>query len=214
MFKYSTPQLNELVRAAQAGDIAARDEVVAASMPLLYMLANKYRTIRSIPTEADDLAQEAAIHILRAIKNWDGTGSFRTVIDYYAKRGFHNANRHCAFKAVTPPKQQTGYSPASQHHAAMAWASHKRPGDIIGEDGEIMTPIDLLAAPENHVERIVQRDVVDVALATLNSGERILVARRISPRTCDLVVVTDAAMHGVMRKLRNWGANNQHLTAG
>lgn len=68
----------ELVRAAQAGDTAARQELIEAFLPAIGALARQYR---SSVVDRLDLLQEGVVDLLRALHRYDpdrGTAFCRT----------------------------------------------------------------------------------------------------------------------------------------
>ncbi|HXF97035.1 MAG TPA: sigma-70 family RNA polymerase sigma factor [Gaiellaceae bacterium] len=61
-------ELDEIVRRAQAGDAAAREELIARYLPYLNALARRYRVDG---LEHLDLVQEACVGLLRALARYD-----------------------------------------------------------------------------------------------------------------------------------------------
>jgi RNA polymerase sigma-B factor len=57
-----------LMRYRRAGDVAARDELIALYMPLAVRLAQRYRSVNEA---ADDLVQVAALALVKAIDRFD-----------------------------------------------------------------------------------------------------------------------------------------------
>ena len=65
---FDEPRTRQLLWAARTGDRAARDRIVGAYVPHVRRIASGYRDL-GVPL--DDLAQEGAIGLLRAIDDYD-----------------------------------------------------------------------------------------------------------------------------------------------
>src|SRR6266540_6391813 len=83
--------LNDLARRAQAGDQAAREELIGRMLPLVNSIARAYRTTG---LEHADLVQEGCVGILRALQRYDTDRG--TPFSAYAARGFARRSRSCA----------------------------------------------------------------------------------------------------------------------
>jgi RNA polymerase primary sigma factor len=92
-----------LVRAAQSGDRAARDQLVTSNLGLVRSVAARYRDL-GLPF--DDLVQEGAIGLLDAIEHYDpGRGaSFEAYSRFRVRRAIQNALTEKA-RLIRLPKQ-------------------------------------------------------------------------------------------------------------
>jgi RNA polymerase primary sigma factor len=126
-----------LLRAAQRGDRAARDQLVTSGLGLVRSVASHYRDL-GLPL--DDLVQEGAIGLLDAIDHYDpGRGaSFETYARFRVRRAIRNALTDKA-RLIRLPKQvverRRAIERAEARLAATAAGRQPTPAEIADATG-------------------------------------------------------------------------------
>ena len=90
-----TPDGHELIRRAQAGEVAAFEELVAAHIPRLRRFA---RAMAKSEADADDLAQEALIKVYRSLRSYRFESSFSTWLHRLTRNCFVDGLRSAAVR--------------------------------------------------------------------------------------------------------------------
>lgn len=88
-----------LVARAQAGDLKARDELIAANMGIIWQMARKY-AIGATILEPEDLVSEGVTGLMHAIEKFDASRGFLFMT--YAGRWVHQRIAYAAVCARTP----------------------------------------------------------------------------------------------------------------
>ena len=142
--------LDALVRAAQAGDEAALNELLVRLQPLVLRRCARFLPYR---VDAEEAAQDALLAISRSLRSYTGRGSFHgwvTVIASNCARATYRSLRRRAEVAGVPP-QLEGIDPQTT-------------SVIAGTRLDLVETIDALgAAHPDLVEPFVLRDLGELA---------------------------------------------------
>ncbi|MEN3974900.1 sigma-70 family RNA polymerase sigma factor [Emcibacter sp. SYSU 3D8] len=150
--------LGGLMASAQAGDQAAYDALLHASVPLVRAVARG----RGVPPETvDDVVQETLLTIHRARHTYDPTRSFRAWLRTIADR-----------RAIDLLRRQ-GRQRSREVHDELAYASHADPAPVRPTrpelDGDLRRAVDSLPDGQRQaVEELTLKDrtLAEAAMAT------------------------------------------------
>src|SRR5579885_1866862 len=139
----------DLVRRAQAGDPAAREQLIGRLLPLVSSLARRFRTEGLDQT---DLIQEGVVGLLRALERYDPARGvpFPAYATWWIRQALQEARSDFIRPFRLPPKalRQLGRLRSARHRI---WASERR----------APTPRELAAAtaiPLGQVEALLAAD--------------------------------------------------------
>lgn len=150
-----------LLRAAQRGDRAAREQLATAQLGLVRSIASHYRDF-GLPF--DDLVQEGAIGLLDAIDNYDPDrgSSFETFARFRIRRAIRNALTEKA-RLIRLPKQVVERRRAIEHAEATLAAE---------ASGRTPSPAEIATATGLSVGCV--KDARSASVATVSLDEPIL----------------------------------------
>jgi RNA polymerase primary sigma factor len=150
-----------LLRAAQRGDRAAREQLATAQLGLVRSIASHYRDF-GLPF--DDLVQEGAIGLLDAIDNYDPDrgSSFETFARFRIRRAIRNALTEKA-RLIRLPKQVVERRRAIEHAEATLAAA---------ASGRTPTPAEIATATGLSVGCV--KDTRSASVASVSLDEPIL----------------------------------------
>lgn len=117
----------DLVRRAQAGDIAAREQLVDNLLPLVSVLARRYRTDG---LEQTDLIQEGIVGILRALERYDPERGvpFAAFATWWIRQGLQDARSDFIRPFRLPPKALRQLSQLKSEHQRIYQADRRSAG--------------------------------------------------------------------------------------
>ena len=129
----------DLVRRAQAGDVAAREQLIDNLLPLVSALARRYRTEG---LEQTDLIQEGIVGLLRALERYDPQHGvpFAAFATWWIRQGLQDARSDFIRPFRLPPKALRQLSQLKSEHQRIYQSSGRSAG--IAELAE-RTSIDL-----------------------------------------------------------------------
>ncbi|MBD0330756.1 MAG: sigma-70 family RNA polymerase sigma factor [Thermoleophilia bacterium] len=123
----------ELVRAAQAGDVAARERLIERSIPLVVSLARSYRVDG---LDLADLIQEGCVGILRALARYDPDRGvpFEAYAAWWVRQALQELRSDFVRPLRLPPKALRQLARLKSEHARVYAAERREPS--LGELGE------------------------------------------------------------------------------
>lgn len=170
-------------------DLPSRDRIVRAYARLCFSIASRYA---SNPDHVEDLAQEGAFGIMRALDRFDPVHGTR--FSAYARPWVHNfvsaASSRVAVVVDVPPRTfieaRSGRLPGERGRIASAASSPTFSLDAPVRDGGVETEMDRMVsrAPSPEEECIASasrahyRIFVDRAMEALSERERLVISRR------------------------------------
>lgn len=117
-------RMPDLVRRAQAGDVAARERLIDNLLPLVSALARRYRTEG---LEQTDLIQEGIVGLLRALERFDPARGvpFAAFATWWIRQGLQDARSDFIRPFRLPPKALRQLSQLKSEHQRIYQADHR-----------------------------------------------------------------------------------------
>jgi RNA polymerase sigma factor (sigma-70 family) len=117
-------EADELARRAQAGDDAAREELIRRLLPLVHSTARRYRTEG---LEQADLLQEGIVGLLRALQRFDpGRGvPFAAFATWWIRQSLQQARSDFMRPMRLPPKALRQLSQLKSEHQRIYQGEHR-----------------------------------------------------------------------------------------
>ncbi|HEV3478554.1 MAG TPA: sigma-70 family RNA polymerase sigma factor [Gaiellaceae bacterium] len=118
-------EIPQLVARAQAGDAAAREEVINRFLPFISFLARRYRAER---LDHLDLVQEGCAGLLRALVRYDPEkGSFPTYATWWIRQALQEARSDFVRPLRLPPKALRQLAQLKSEHERVYAQEHREP---------------------------------------------------------------------------------------
>jgi RNA polymerase sigma factor (sigma-70 family) len=117
-------EADELARRAQAGDDAAREELIQRLLPLVHSTARRYRTEG---LEQDDLLQEGIVGLLRALQRFDPARGvpFAAFATWWIRQSLQEARSDFIRPMRLPPKALRQLSQLKSEHQRIYQDEHR-----------------------------------------------------------------------------------------
>jgi RNA polymerase sigma factor (sigma-70 family) len=149
------PELDPLVRRAQAGDKLAREQLIDRLLPLVVATARRYRTDGLDQT---DLVQEGVVGLLRALERFDPERGvpFRAFAIWWIREGLQSARSDFVRPFRLPPKALRQLSRLKSEHQRI-YQAEQRSANLVELADRTNIGLDqatALAAADAHVRSL------------------------------------------------------------